>query len=153
VYIYTHILSSSTVETNILSHITVVYAAQMMMAVMSPPVAPLPTKMSAIRRLSSVAARTEDVATAPLLVVPPSGLKFSSDAHETAVAMEMPKQSLNRTSSRTSAVNLPPQSTVTGTYAFAFDIDGVLMRGGKPIPEAIEALKVLNGQNEYGIKV
>lgn len=125
----------------------------MMMAVMSPPVAPLPTKMSAIRRLSSVAARTEDVATAPLLVVPPSGLKFSSDAHETAVAMEMPKQSLNRTSSRTSAVNLPPQSTVTGTYAFAFDIDGVLMRGGKPIPEAIEALKVLNGQNEYGIKV
>lgn len=39
------------------------------------------------------------------------------------------------------------------TFAFAFDIDGVLVRGGNPIPEAIEAMKVLNGENEYGVKV
>ena len=38
-------------------------------------------------------------------------------------------------------------------YAYAFDIDGVLIRGGKPIPEAIETMKVLNGENQYGIKV
>jgi hypothetical protein len=41
----------------------------------------------------------------------------------------------------------------TDKYAFAFDIDGVLIKGGEVIPEAIEAMKVLNGQNEYGIKV
>lgn len=39
------------------------------------------------------------------------------------------------------------------TFAFAFDIDGVLVRGGKAIPEAIEAMKMLNGENKYGVKV
>lgn len=38
-------------------------------------------------------------------------------------------------------------------FAFAFDIDGVLVRGGRPIPEAIEAMKVLNGKNAYGLQV
>ncbi|KAK3317012.1 HAD-like domain-containing protein [Apodospora peruviana] len=42
---------------------------------------------------------------------------------------------------------------VVDNFAFAFDIDGVLIRGGKPIPEAIEAMKVLNGENEFGVKV
>jgi hypothetical protein len=47
----------------------------------------------------------------------------------------------------------PPETSVTDKYAYAFDIDGVLIRGGRPIPEAIEAMKMLNGENEYGIKV
>lgn len=42
---------------------------------------------------------------------------------------------------------------VADNFSFAFDIDGVLIRGGQPIPEAIEAMKVLNGENEFGIKV
>lgn len=42
---------------------------------------------------------------------------------------------------------------VADDFAFAFDIDGVLIRGGRPIPEAIEAMKELNGENEYGIRV
>lgn len=42
---------------------------------------------------------------------------------------------------------------VTDKFAFAFDIDGVLIKGGHVIPEAIEAMKVLNGENEYGIKM
>ncbi|KLU83720.1 hypothetical protein MAPG_02771 [Magnaporthiopsis poae ATCC 64411] len=42
---------------------------------------------------------------------------------------------------------------VAEDFAFAFDIDGVLIRGGNPIPEAIEAMKVLNGENQYGVKV
>ena len=42
---------------------------------------------------------------------------------------------------------------VVDNFAFAFDIDGVLIRGGRPIPEAVEAMKVLNGENEFGIKV
>jgi hypothetical protein len=47
----------------------------------------------------------------------------------------------------------PAEVPTTDSFAFAFDIDGVLIRGGRPIPEAIEAMKVLNGENEYGIKV
>jgi len=43
--------------------------------------------------------------------------------------------------------------TTTGKYALAFDIDGVLILGGKVMPQAIEAMKVLNGQNDLGIKV
>lgn len=38
-------------------------------------------------------------------------------------------------------------------YAFAFDIDGVLLRGGTPIQEAIEAMAILNGKNERNLKV
>jgi hypothetical protein len=47
----------------------------------------------------------------------------------------------------------PLELPTADSFAFAFDIDGVLIRGGRPIPEAIEAMKVLNGENEYGIKV
>lgn len=47
----------------------------------------------------------------------------------------------------------PSEIPTADSFAFAFDIDGVLIRGGRPIPEAIEAMKVLNGENEYGIKV
>jgi len=42
---------------------------------------------------------------------------------------------------------------VADSFAFAFDIDGVLVRGGRAIPEAMKAMKVLNGENKYGIKV
>ncbi|KAL4821850.1 HAD-like domain-containing protein [Aspergillus spinulosporus] len=37
--------------------------------------------------------------------------------------------------------------------AFAFDIDGVLAHGNHPIEEAKQALKMLNGDNELGIKI
>lgn len=49
----------------------------------------------------------------------------------------------------------PPvdDEVVADSFAFAFDIDGVLVRGGRPIPEAIQAMKVLNGDNKYGVKV
>lgn len=47
----------------------------------------------------------------------------------------------------------PADTPSADSFAFAFDIDGVLIRGGRPIPEAIEAMKVLNGENEYGMKV
>ncbi|KEY66729.1 hypothetical protein S7711_06776 [Stachybotrys chartarum IBT 7711] len=49
----------------------------------------------------------------------------------------------------TPAVNGP----VADSFVYAFDIDGVLVRGGKAIPEAIQAMRVLNGENEYGVKV
>ncbi|KAK0386707.1 hypothetical protein NLU13_6542 [Sarocladium strictum] len=50
-----------------------------------------------------------------------------------------------------SPINPPLDLTVADRFVYAFDIDGVLVRGGKAIPEAIEAMKVLNGQNEYGV--
>ena len=46
-----------------------------------------------------------------------------------------------------------PDLELADDFAFAFDIDGVLVRGGRPIPEAIEAMKVLNGDNEFGVNV
>lgn len=39
------------------------------------------------------------------------------------------------------------------SYAFAFDIDGVLVKGPETIPEGPEALRMLNGHNKYNIKV
>lgn len=44
-------------------------------------------------------------------------------------------------------------TTVADSFVFAFDIDGVLVRGGEAIPEAIEAMKVLDGENEFGVQV
>lgn len=39
------------------------------------------------------------------------------------------------------------------SYAFCFDIDGVILRGPDTIPEAVQAIKLLNGENKYNIKV
>lgn len=39
------------------------------------------------------------------------------------------------------------------SYAFCFDIDGVILRGPDTIPEAVDALRLLNGDNKYNIKV
>jgi hypothetical protein len=54
-----------------------------------------------------------------------------------------------------SAPSTPEEGALktTDKYAYAFDIDGVLIKGGEVIPQAVEAMKVLNGENEYGIKV
>lgn len=109
-----------------------------------------------IRRLSSATAKFDDLALGPAIVVPPEKMDQPSDAHETAAALEMAKHRLSKIEANASGISTPetpPESDVTDTYAFAFDIDGVLIRGGKPIPQAVEAMKVLNGQNEYGVKV
>lgn len=66
----------------------------------------------------------------------------------------MTAQSTGKQSPRTDGVlvsNTPAE--VSDGFAFAFDIDGVLMKGGKPIPEGIQALRYINGDNPYGIKV
>lgn len=47
----------------------------------------------------------------------------------------------------------PPDNITSDDFALAFDIDGVLVRGGKPIPEAVEAMRYINGENPYGIRV
>ena len=76
-----------------------------------------------------------------------------SDAHEVAAAMELARLDLEEYDQAESSPETPAETTVTDKFAFAFDIDGVLIRGGRPIPEAVEAMKVLNGKNPHGIKM
>lgn len=107
-----------------------------------------------VRRLSWATANFADLHLGPSVVVPPEHMDRPSDAHETAAALEMAKHRLADSSTDGEVIpTITPKTTTTDTYAFAFDIDGVLIRGGRPIPEAIEAMRVLNGQNEYGVKV
>ena len=111
------------------------------------------TKSSSIRHLSSMKASENDMADGPVVIAPDELLHNPSQAHETAAALELAKRHMGLVSSGTSTPVTPPETSVTGSYAFAFDIDGVLIRGGKPIPQAAEAMRVLNGENDYGIKV
>lgn len=113
-----------------------------------------------LRRLSSKTAQREDLFSHPAVVAPPVHMENPSNAHETALAMEMAKHRLIEDSdASTPAASTggttpePDQIPTTDKYAFAFDIDGVLIRGGEVIPESIEAMKVLNGQNEFNMKV
>lgn len=52
-----------------------------------------------------------------------------------------------------SVIVAPPSTTVATDYAFGFDLDGVFLRGGNVIEEAKQALRILNGDNEYHVKV
>ena len=115
------------------------------------------------RKLSNQSVSRADLFAGPAVVGPPGveGLeKKPSNAHHTALAMEMAKHHLAEGSDVTPPDSAGPATPIdddgvrtTDKYAFAFDIDGVLIKGGDVIPEAIEAMKVLNGQNEYNIKV
>jgi hypothetical protein len=104
------------------------------------------------RRLNSNEASRDSLSKGPTVVVPPKYLMAPSEASDVATAMEFARRELDTAASPTTPTS-PPETSVTDKYAFAFDIDGVLIRGGRPIPEAIEAMKVLNGDNEFGIKV
>ncbi len=113
-----------------------------------------------LRRLSSMTAQREDLFSHLAIVAPPVHMENPSNAHETALAMEMAKHRLaedSDVSTPTASTGVttpePDQIPTTDKYAFAFDIDGVLIRGGEVIPEAIDAMRVLNGQNEFNIKV
>jgi len=76
-----------------------------------------------------------------------------SNTSEVDTSMEAARHELDDAVSPSAPSTTPPETLVTDKYAYAFDIDGVLIRGGKPIPEAIETMKVLNGENQYDIKV
>jgi hypothetical protein len=112
----------------------------------------LPPTPSGIRTRSSMAPTRENMATLPMVLLP-SRDDVPGNAHETAAAMNVAKQHIDTVGSGSSTPEAPSETATADTYAFAFDIDGVLIRGGKPIPEAIQAMKMLNGQNEWGIKV
>ncbi|RMZ89567.1 hypothetical protein DV736_g3221, partial [Chaetothyriales sp. CBS 134916] len=109
------------------------------------------------RKLSSQSA---DLFDSPTVVGPLESLHGRSNAHGTAKTIEVAGHRLVQDSGMsTPSEDAGPATPEDGgmrtvdTYAFAFDIDGVLIKGGDVIPEAIEAMKVLNGENDYGVKV
>lgn len=92
------------------------------------------------------------------------GLSKLSSAKNSAKNSHKDLTQLTQLSSRHSNTSLSRQSSIrakkevidhqrVASYAFAFDIDGVIVRGPETIPEAREALKLLNGENKYNIKV
>lgn len=95
----------------------------------------------------------------PMVVAPPQFVEKPSNAHTTALAMEMAKHHLAEGDEDVTPPETGPHTPqegeplTTDKFAFAFDIDGVLIKGGSVIPEAIEAMKVLNGQNTYNVRV
>lgn len=119
---------------------------------------PVMSRRSMTRRLSSISTNRSDLFAGPAVVAPPQLVEKPSSAHETALAIEMAKHHLAEEEEATppdTGPNTPTSEAqmITDKFAFAFDIDGVLIRGGQVIQEAIEAMKLLNGQNTYNIKV
>jgi hypothetical protein len=129
-----------------------------------------PKERPHFRRLSSMTATEGDVrAGGPVVIVPERMMLQRSHSYQGgfAASIENARSELNALNLEDEALASSESSTpgtpgspvtpsdipTTDSFAFAFDIDGVLIRGGKPIPEAIEAMKMLNGENEYGMKV
>lgn len=113
-----------------------------------------------VRRWSSMDPVRADLYGGPSVPVPPKHL-MASEAHETAVEMDTARQHLDEeissdegatTSPTPSPVCRPPIS-IADDFALAFDIDGVLVKGGQAIPAAVDAMKYINGENPYGVKV
>lgn len=71
-----------------------------------------------------------------------------SDVNEIAAAIATVRDEMNDVRSTTLTLESFPETTIIDKYACAFDIDGVLTDGGVVIHEAIEGMKVLNGQNK-----
>jgi HAD superfamily hydrolase (TIGR01456 family) len=107
------------------------------------------------RQVSSKDITKEDLdnVTGPIVIVPSKHFVAPSGAFEIAASMEVARHEMDEFRSATSSSATLAETLVTDKFAFAFDIDGVLIRGGKVIPEAIDAMKVLNGENLYGIKM
>ena len=107
------------------------------------------------RRLSSFDySKSQDGTDKPTIVVPSETVPEETDATEIAETFELARRQMKglKISEEDFSIDFMPSQT-TDKYAYAFDIDGVLIKGGEVIPEAIQAMKMLNGQNSRGIKV
>jgi hypothetical protein len=104
-------------------------------------------------KLGSLHTRTE-VYGGPNVSVPPKHLMASPSQHIPKLSDMVQSEQIS--SDESSPINTPmpsPPPVTSDDFALAFDIDGVLIKGGQPIPEAIDAMKYINGDNPYGTKV
>lgn len=111
-------------------------------------------------RLESLDADRADLYGGPNVIMPPKHLMatvrdrdFSSTTDMAIQQIEDEVVSSEEESSQVETPLSPPPVVTSDDFALAFDIDGVFVRGGEAIPEAIEAMKYINGENPYGIKV
>lgn len=109
-----------------------------------------------VRRLDNLDAAWADLYSGPSVIVSFKQPLTSSD-HITK-HFDMPKHQFETLSSgeESSPIATPmlnPPMVTSDDFALAFDIDGVLIKGGEPIPKAVDAMKYINGENPYGIKV
>jgi hypothetical protein len=94
----------------------------------------------------------------PNVAVPPKHLMASASDHIpklSDMAQNHPQEEVSSEEDY-SPINTPmsdPPMVTSDDFALAFDIDGVLIKGGQPIPEAVDAMKYINGENPYGVKV
>lgn len=117
-----------------------------------------------VRRRSSLDTSRSDLYDGWQVIVPPDQVEALYDADETATALEEAKQHLDAaTSTEGSPAITPPVSQesprpesrigTTDKFALAFDIDGVLVKGGEALPASIQAMRYINGDNPFGVKV
>lgn len=106
-------------------------------------------------------AERADLYGGPNVVMPPKHLMASARDRDFPFTTDMASQHIEdevvsseeESSSRVTTPLSPPPTVTADDFALAFDIDGVFVRGGQAIPEAIDAMKYINGENPYGIKV
>ncbi|KAJ5130411.1 uncharacterized protein N7515_006450 [Penicillium bovifimosum] len=92
----------------------------------------------------------------PNMVIPPKHLMASTSDHIPKLSDMNQHQEEVSSEEDNSPINTPmpnPPTVTSDDFALAFDIDGVLIKGGQPIPEAVDAMKYINGENPYGVKV
>lgn len=110
-------------------------------------------KSSGAHRVSSIAASRAELDSGPTVVVPPASYMASTIPETIAMARARADEAIIDDDTSSDDDSNAAVSDIVPNYAFAFDIDGVLLKGGHVIPEAIEAMKWLNGENPDGIKV
>lgn len=103
---------------------------------------------------SSLDATRADLYGGPNVVMPPKHRMASTSERDSIIASPVTSDEKvsSEDSPRTTPMSTPPMIT-SDDFALAFDIDGVFVRGGKAIPQAHDAMKYINGENPYGIKV
>ncbi|KAJ6186853.1 hypothetical protein N7519_001761 [Penicillium mononematosum] len=111
------------------------------------------TTSTSVRRLSSADAKPCDLYSGPTVIAPPEDMKAPCDANGTATRLERARKSIDETASDRATPEVEPDPSSTDKFAIAFDIDGVLLKGGKALPESIGAMKYINGDNPYGVKI
>lgn len=112
------------------------------------------TTTTGVRRLSSAEARRYDLYSGPVVIAPPEKMKAPCDTDGIAMRLERARKSIDETASGRGTPEVEqPDRSITDKFAIAFDIDGVLVKGGKPIPASIGAMKYINGDNPYGVKM